>query len=217
MLKGTPDTRGNRPNGIYVARFRNLESRHPEFLRGYGFQGSAYQSKWGHAFAMPGFGADFKRAVKQERPWNIGLGGFGECLPYFENFCELDRERVDAWGIPVLHISMAFGENERKMVQDMADTAEEMLRAAGADDIKREAEISKPGLAIHEVGTARMGNDPKTSVLNRWQQAHDVSNLFVMDGSCYPASACQNPTITLMALASRSCDRLVEEYLAGRV
>ncbi len=217
MLKGTPDTRGNRPNGIYVARFRNLESKHPAFLRGYGFQGSSHESKWGHAFALAGFGADFKRAVRESRPWNINLGGFGECLPQFENYCELDKAKVDDWGIPVLHISMAFGDNEKKMVEDMADTAEEMLRAAGAENIKRTAEISKPGLAIHEVGTARMGDDPKTSVLNRWQQAHDVRNLFVMDGACYPASACQNPTVTLMALASRACDRLVEEYRAGRI
>lgn len=166
---------------------------------------------------MPGFGADFKRSVRESRPWNISLGGFGECLPEFDNYCELDKQKVDAWGMPVLHISMAFGDNERKMVADMADTAEEMLRAVGAEDIKRTAEISKPGLAIHEVGTARMGTDPKTSVLNPWQQAHDVGNLFVMDGACYPASACQNPTVTLMALASRACERLVEEYRAGRV
>lgn len=217
MLKGTPDTRGNRPNGIYIARFRNITDKHPAFLRGYGFQGSAGESKWGHAFGMPGFGAAFKRAVKADRPWWVNLSGFGECLPHFDNYCELDKAKVDAWGIPVLHISAAFGENERKMVEDMADTAEEMLRAVGAEDIKRREEISKPGLAIHEVGTARMGDDPETSVVNRWQQAHDVSNLFVMDGSVYPASACQNPTITIMALAARACDRLVEEYRAGRL
>jgi choline dehydrogenase-like flavoprotein len=217
MLKGTPDTRGNRPNGIYIARFRNISDKQPAFLRGYGFQGSSQESKWGHAFGMPGFGADFKRAVKADRPWWISLSGFGECLPHFANYCELDKTRVDAWGIPVLHISMAFGENEKKMVDDMADTAEEMLRAVGAENVQRRAEISKPGLAIHEVGTARMGDDPKSSVVNRWQQAHDVSNLFVMDGAVYPASACQNPTITIMALAARACDRLVEEYRAGRI
>ncbi len=217
MLKGVPDARGNRPNGVYVARFRNIESKHPDFIRGYGFQGSAHESKWGHAFGLPGFGAELKRAVKEQRPWTIDLGGFGECLPRFENFCELDKTQKDAWGIPVLHISAAYGDNERKMVQDMADTAAEMLQAAGAEEVKARAEISAPGLAIHEVGTARMGSDPKTSVLNTWQQAHEVSNLFVMDGACYPASACQNPTVTLMALAARACDRLVEEYRAGRV
>lgn len=217
ILKGTPDTRGNRPNGIYIARFRNIAEKHTGFLRGYGFQGSAGESKWGHAFGLPGFGASFKRAVKGDRPWWVSLSGFGECLPQFENYCALDETKVDAWGIPVLHISMVFGDNEKKMVQDMAGTAEEMLRAVGAENIQRRAEISKPGLAIHEVGTARMGDDPKSSVVNRWQQAHDVSNLFVMDGAVYPASACQNPTITIMALAARACDRLVSEYKGGRI
>jgi choline dehydrogenase-like flavoprotein len=217
MLKNTPDTRGNRPNGVYIARFRNIDDRHPAFIRGYGFQGGASEQKWGHAFGLPGFGASFKQAVRENRPWTISFGGFGECLPRFENYCELDKNIVDAWGIPVLHISAAFGDNERKMVEDMADTAAEMLEAAGAENIRTRAEISAPGLAIHEVGTARMGNDPKTSVLNRWQQAHDVRNLFVMDGSCYPSSACQNPTITIMALAARACDYLVEEYKAQRL
>ena len=216
VLRGVPDTRGNRPNGIYIPRFRNLDTRHSAFLRGYGFQGAASLSKWGHANAIPGFGAEFKRRVKDERPWTISLSGFGECLPRFENHCRLDAERVDAWGIPILHIDAAFGDNERTMVSDMADTAMEMLEAAGAEDVTRREDMSPPGLAIHEVGTARMGNDPRTSVVNKWQQAHDVSNLFLMDGSVYPASACQNPTLTMMALASRACDYLVEEYRAGR-
>jgi choline dehydrogenase-like flavoprotein len=155
--------------------------------------------------------------VREQRPWLINLGGFAECLPRYENFCELDSDRVDAWGIPVLHISAAFGDNERRLVDHMADQAAEMLEAAGTEDIVVNKEISAPGLAIHEVGTARMGNDPGTSVVNRWQQAHDVSNLFVMDGSVYVSSACQNPTLTIMALAARACDYLVEEYRADRL
>jgi choline dehydrogenase-like flavoprotein len=217
MLKNQPDSRGNRPNGFYIPRFRNIDSKHPDFIRGYGFQGGANEVKWGHAFSMPGFGAGFKQTVKENRPWSFWLGGFGECLPRFDNFCELDKTKKDAWDIPVLHISAAFGDNERKMVQDMANTAAEMLEAAGAEDIRPNAEISTPGLGIHEVGTARMGVDPKTSVLNQYQQAHDVKNLFVMDGASYPASACQNPTITFLALAARSCDWLVEEYRASRL
>ena len=217
VLKGVPDTRGNRPNGIYVIRYRNIDSKHSDFIRGYGYQGSAQEVKWGHAMNIPGFGSDFKEAVKETRPWRISLGGFGECLPRWENFCELDKQRVDAWGIPVLHISAAYGDNERKMVADMAESAAEMLEATGAEDIETRNEMSAPGLAIHEVGTARMGNDPKTSVLNKWQQAHDISNLFVMDGAGYPSSACQNPTITFMALASRACDYLVEEHRADRI
>jgi choline dehydrogenase-like flavoprotein len=217
MLKNQPDSRGNRPNGIYVARFRNITDKHPDFIRGYGFQGWSNSVKWGHAFSMPGFGPTFKQTVKETRPWTISLIGFGECLPRFENFCELDKEKKDAWGIPVLHISAAFGDNERKMVQDMANTAAEMLQAAGAEHVSSHAEISTPGLGIHEVGTARMGLDAKKSVLTPYQQAHDVKNLFVMDGSAYPASACQNPTITILALAARSCDWLVEEYKASRL
>ena len=155
--------------------------------------------------------------MRQAQPWFIYIGGFGECLPRFENRVELDKEKRDDWGIPVLHISVAYGDNEKKLVQDMADTAAEMLEATGAEYVQRQAEISAPGLSIHEVGSARMGNDAKTSVLNKWQQAHDVKNLFVMDGSCYVSSACPNPTITFMALAARACDYLVEEYRAGRV
>ena len=217
VLKGVPDTRGNRPNGIYIARFRNLDTKEKDFIRGYGFQGSAEESRWGHAYGTPGFGAAFKQKVKEERPWTVSLGGFGESLARFENYAELDRHRVDAWGIPVLHISMAWSDNELKMIEDMKNAAAGMLEAAGAENIRSWADIAAPGLAIHEVGTARMGNDPKTSVLNRWQQAHDVPNLFVMDGSCYPSSACQNPTVTLMALASRACEYLVEQVRTGNL
>ncbi|HJO37629.1 MAG: GMC family oxidoreductase [Vicinamibacterales bacterium] len=217
VLKGFPDTRGNRPNGIYIPRFRNLEERHPDFLRGYGYQGGSNVVKWGHAMAIPGFGGAFKQDVRESRPWQISIGGFGEHLPRYENSCELDTTHVDAWGIPILHISAAYGENEQTMVDDMADAAEEMLRAVGAEDIEVEREISNPGLAIHEVGTARMGDDPGTSVLNGYEQAHDVSNLFVMDGSGLPSSACQNPTITFMALATRACEYMVEEFRASRV
>jgi choline dehydrogenase-like flavoprotein len=217
VLRGTPDTRGNRPNGIYVPRFRNITDKSAGFIRGYGFQGGSRVEKWGHAFALPGFGASFKKAVREPQPWQVSLGGFGECLPRFENYVELDKEKRDAWGVPVLHINVAYGDNEKKLVDDMAETAAEMLEAAGAENVQKRAEINIPGLAIHEVGSARMGNDPKTSVLNKWQQAHDVKNLFVMDGSCYVSSACPNPTITFMALAARACDYLVEEYRAGRV
>jgi len=214
-LKAVTEENARRPNGVYVPRFRNVSEKHPAFLRGYGFQGGAEVEKWGHAHTIPGFGASFKRRVRDERRWSFSLGGFGECLPRCENHVELDKEKVDAWGIPVLHIDMAFGDNERRLVQDMADQAAEMLEAAGAENVQKWAEPSIPGLGIHEVGTARMGNDPKASALNRWQQAHDVTNLFVMDGAVYPASACQNPTLTIMALAARACDYLVDQYRRG--
>jgi glucoside 3-dehydrogenase (cytochrome c) catalytic subunit len=215
MLKGVADERARRPNGIYVPRFRNIDEKHPDFLRGYGFQGGANLVKWGHANDLPGFGASFKQRVHDTQAWTFNFSGFGECLPRVENHARLDDTVVDAWGIPALHIDCAFGDNEQKQVHDMAATAEEMLKAMGAEDVKPRAEISAPGLGIHEVGGARMGNDPKTSVVNRWQQAHDVKNLFLMDGSVYPSSGCQNPTITFMALGSRACAHLVEDLKRG--
>ncbi len=217
MLKGIPDPRGNRPNGFYIARFRNLQQRHPRFLRGYGFQGAAHSAGWGHAHSIPGFGATFKEAVKNTPPWYIGMTGFGECLAYEDNFCRIDDTRVDNWGIPVLHIDATFRDNERAMYQDMIDTATEMLEAVGAENIEQHRRMSTPGLAIHEVGTARMGNDPSSSFLNQWNQSHEVKNVFVTDGACYPSAACQNPTLTLMALTARACDYIVEQRRRGEI
>ncbi len=213
MLRNVADTRGNRPTGIYIPRFRNIDEKFPKFLRGYGLQGWPHKSKWAHALALPGFGADFKRRVKETLPpWFMNLSGFGESLARYENHCRIDKDHVDSWGIPVLYIDVAFQDNERAMVEDMAETAAETLQAAGAESIKKEANLAPPGLVIHEVGTARMGNDPKTSYLNRWNQSHEIRNLFVTDGSCYPSSPCQNPTLTLMALTARACDYIVEQY-----
>jgi choline dehydrogenase-like flavoprotein len=216
-LRGQKDERARRPNGIYLARFRNLEDRHPDFLRGYGYQGGAQTEKWQHAFALGGFGKDFKKKVRTDNPWTAGFWGFGECLAEFENHVRLDDHKRDAWGIPALHISMAFGDNERRMCKDMSEQAAEMLTLSGVKDVRPINDISTPGAGIHEVGTARMGTDPKTSVVNRWQQAHDVPNLFLMDGSVYPSSACQNPTITIMALAARASDYLVEQFKRGSI
>jgi len=206
-----------RPNGIYIPRFRNIKDKHPKFLRGYGYQGGSGQSLWGHAYQTPGFGKNFKESIKNRGPWGIGFSGFGECLPRFENFVEIDKDRVDAWGIPVLKIQAKFGDNERAMVEDMADQAAEMLDACGAKRILRDARISEPGLAIHEVGTARMGDDPKKSFLNKFCQSHEVKNLFVTDGSCYVSSACQNPTLTFMALTVRACEHLVSGLKRGNL
>jgi choline dehydrogenase-like flavoprotein len=217
-FSGKPDDeRARRPNGFYLARFRNLEDRHPDFIRGYGYQGGANAAKWQHAYGLKGFGRDFKSKVRTDRRYMASFWGFGECLPQYENHVRLDQSRRDAWGIPVLHISMAFGDNERKMCKDMSEQAAAMLEAAGAREVQAINDISTPGAGIHEVGTARMGNDPKTSFLNRWQQSHDVKNLFLMDGAVYPSSACQNPTITIMALAARACDHLVDSLKRGEM
>ena len=211
-------THPRRPNGFYVIRFRNTRTgpRHAAFLRGYGMQGG-----WGDALSFnwqaPGYGPAYKRSLLQGVT-TMNIGGFGECLPRRENFVEIDRGVVDTYGIPVLRIHMAWSDNERAMVPDMAATAAEMLEVAGATDIEPWTEPDRmPGMGIHEVGVARMGRDPKTSVLNGFQQTHDVANLFVMDGSGFTSSACQNPTLTIMALAVRSCDYLLGEVKRGNL
>ena len=200
----------HRPDGIYVIRFRNPKdgAKDARFLRGYGFQGGGSTNfNWN----APGFGAEFKRSLV-DPVVSMGLAGFGECLPYFENYVEIDKNVVDAFGIPVLRINMAFGENEKKMIPDMTESAAEMMAAAGAKNIRPWMVMDRvPGYGIHEMGVARMGADPKKSVLNQFQQAHDVANLFVMDAASFTSGACQNPTLTIMALAVRSTDYLMGE------
>lgn len=195
---------GRRPNGIYVPRFRNVKSSHQDFLRGYGFQGGGGPGGWGAAASTVGFGKDFKHSLRRPGPWGFTFYGFGEALPRTTNYIEIDKEKVDAWGVPALRISCVWSDNERKMLRDMAATATEMLEAAGATNISSFVEDNAPGLSIHEMGTARMGRDPKTSVLNAHNQAHDVRNLFVTDGACMTSSGCQNPSIMYMALTARA-------------
>ncbi len=207
-----------RANGIYIPRFVNLDKQNGKFLRGYGYQGGASQSLYEHAKYFPGWGAGFKKMVREMHPWGVGIGAFTECLARFENHVRINKDVVDAWGIPALHIDMAFGDNERKLVADAAAQAGEMLEAAGAKYVEiTDGPPSTPGLGIHEVGTARMGNDPKKSVLNKFNQAHDVKNLFVTDGAAYVSNACQNPTLTMMAITARACDYAVGELKAGRL
>jgi choline dehydrogenase-like flavoprotein len=208
---------GNRPNGIYVPRFRNVKQKHPLLLRGYGFQGGASRPKWERGTEMRGFGAGFKHTLSRPGPWTMTFSGFGECLPNHENFIELDKTKVDAWGIPVLRISCVWRENERALLKDMSITAAEMLSAAGARDIEPFIEDNAPGLTIHEMGTARMGRDPKTSVLNAHNQAHDANNLFLTDGACMTSSSCVNPSLTYMALTARACDYAVSQMKQGEI
>jgi len=200
---------GHRPNGIYVPRFRNVKTKDARFVRGYGYQGGGWRQNWEHGADLAGFGADFKRRLSRPGPWMFTFYGFGECLPNHNNYIELDKTRVDAWGMPILKIHCAWGDNERALLKDMPAAAAEMLAAAGAHDIEPFIEDNAPGLTIHEMGTARMGRDPKTSVLNERNQAHDVKNLFVTDGSCMASSACVNPSLTYMALTARACDHAV--------
>jgi len=215
-LPGKPSMNGpDRPDGIYVIRFRNAHEgpQSNKFIRGYGFQGhGGAEFNWD----APGFGAEYKKAIQNPVTY-IGLGGFGECLARWDNYVEINPNKVDTFGIPVLNIHMTYGENEMALVKDMAESAGEMLEAAGAKNVRTRVSEGRPGWAIHEVGIARMGDDPKKTVLNQFQQSHDVKNLFVMDGSGFTSTACQNPTLTIMALCVRSCDYLMSEMKKGNV
>jgi len=202
---------GNRPNGIYIPRFRNVKTKQKDFMRGYGYQGGGSREGWSRGMHMSGFGADFKNSLKKPGQWRMGIGGFGECLPNHENYLEVQKDKLDAWGIPTIKINCAWGDNERAMSRDIAVQAAEMLAAAGARDISVFQEMSPMGLAIHEMGTARMGRDPKTSVLNEHNQAHDVKNLFLTDGACMVSNSCVNPSLTYMALTARACDFAVSQ------
>jgi choline dehydrogenase-like flavoprotein len=205
----------HRPDGIYVIRFRNTLKgpRDKRFLRGYGFQGGSYVGfNWGAA----GFGEAYKNAVTQPLT-SFRLGAFGECLARWDNYVEIDPDLKDVFGIPVLRIHMTYGPNEKAMAKDMVDSAAEMLEAVGARNIKMQPKTPGPGWAIHEVGIARMGTDPRKSVMNQFQQTHDIKNLFVMDGAGFTSTACQNPTLTIMALCVRSCDYLLGQLRRGEV
>ncbi len=205
-------TFGRRPNGIYVARFRNVARPHPEFLRGYGMQGGSSRSDWQRGYAQPGFGAEFKRQlIGEPGPWSLGLSGWGETLPHPDNRVSLDPVVKDRWGIPAARIAVRWGANEQAMDRDMATAAAEMLEAAGATDIETHLSTNPPGHCIHEMGGARMSHQPADGVLNRWNQAWDLPNLFVTDGACMASSACQNPSITYMALTARAADHAARE------
>jgi len=202
---------GRRANGIYVPRYRNVGSDKREYLRGFGYQGGASRQSWQRNVAELAFGADFKTELTQPGAWTMGLGGFGETLPYHENRMYLDKRSKDKWGMPVVVFDGEIRENERKMRVDMAGDAKEMLEAAGLKNVETYDHPSPLGVAIHEMGTARMGRDPKTSILNGHNQIHAVKNVFMTDGACMTSAACVNPSLTYMALTARAADFAVEE------
>ena len=206
-----------RPGGFYVPRFRNLKDKQPGFIRGYGFEGGGGKGIFPDSTDRPGFGKGYKKEVRDYAGAFINMGGFGEVLPRYENAVSIDPNVKDAWGIPVLKFDYNFGDNEKKMAEDMAVTAKEMFEAAGIEIIGVDRELLTPGWSIHELGTSRMGSDSKTSVLNQFQQSHDVRNLFVVDGSSHVNASCQNPTWTIMALAWRSCEHLADEFKRGNL
>ena len=211
---------GNRPNGTYIPRFRNLTGPDEgvDYVRGYGYQGQAMRMDWqAMAPQIKGFGVRFKQAMRAPGPWVTFLGGFGEHLPDGNSRMALDDSKVDRFGIPQVRFDSAYGINEQNMTKDIAEQARLMLKSAGAINVTSFLSGSAPGDAIHEMGTARMGDDPNESVLNRWNQAHDVNNLFVTDGSCMTSSSCVNPSITYMALTARAVDYAVSQLQAGQI
>ena len=202
---------GRRANGIYIPRYRNIGNDKRDYLRGFGYQGGGSRQSWNRGVNDMSFGADYKDSMTKPGPWTMNLGGFGETLPYHENKMYLDPTTKDKWGIPVVVFDAEFKENEMKMRKDMMEDAKEMLESAGLKNVRAFDNGSYPGMAIHEMGTARMGRDPKTSVLNGNNQLHGVKNVFVTDGACMTSTSCVNPSLTYMALTARAADFAVKE------
>jgi choline dehydrogenase-like flavoprotein len=208
---------GRRPNGFYIPRYRNIGNDKRGYLRGFGFQGGASRQDWTRLVDEPLLGDELKRAAQAPGQWRIGMTGFGEMLPSHANHVTLDRNRKDKYGLPLLNFDAAHGENEIRMEKDIMNDAVEMLTAAGYRNVTPYKTKANVGAGIHEMGTARMGRDPKTSVLNSWNQMHACKNVFVTDGSCMASSACQNPSLTYMALTARAASHAVEELKRGNI
>ncbi|WP_347156897.1 GMC family oxidoreductase [Pontibacter chitinilyticus] len=202
---------GRRPNGIYIPRYRNMNGEKRDYIRGFGYQGRAGRDRWSREIAEMSIGGDFKDALSEPGQWNMGMTGFGETLPYHENQVTLDKNKKDKWGLPVLAIDAEWKENERNMRRDMKADAIEMLEIAGLKNVQGYEAESPLGTGIHEMGTARMGRDPKTSVLNAHNQVWDAKNVYVTDGAAMTSAACQNPSLTYMALTARAVDHAVGE------
>ncbi len=211
--------KGRRPCGFLIPRFRNLgEGESVGFKRGYQIQGVGSRHSWQNSMGyLPGFGADFKEALTSPGPWSVWMGGWGECLPYEDNRVTLHPDKRDAWGMPLPVIDFSYRENEQRMRQDIAATCADMLKQAGFTHVNGFDYRKVGGSTVHEMGTARMGHVPETSVLNQHNQLHAVKNVFVTDGSCMASSACQNPSLTYMALTARACAYVYEELRKGNI
>ena len=208
---------GHRPTGFYVPRFRNLNTEKRDYLRGFGYQGGASRSGWGREVAELNIGGEFKDALCEPGKWSIGMTAFGEMLPYHENRISLDKTKKDKWGLPVLAMDCEIKDNEKKMRIDMINDAKEMFEAAGVKNVNAWDGDYAPGMGIHEMGTARMGRDPKTSVLNGNNQVWDALNVFVTDGACMTSASCVNPSLTYMALTARAANFAVSELKKGNL
>src|SRR5215203_209770 len=202
---------GHRPTGFYIPRFRNLGDEKRDYLRGFGYQGSASRNGWGREVAELSIGAELKDALSEPGGWRVGATAFGETLPHHDNKITLDKDMKDKWGLPVLNFDVEFKENEKKMRADMKGDMKEMLEIAGAKNVREYDNDNAPGMGIHEMGAARMGRDPKTSVLNGNNQVWDCKNVFVTDGACMVSASCVNPSLTYMALTARAAAFAVDE------
>ena len=210
-------TFGRRANGVYVPRYRNFFGDKRDYVRGFGYQGGGSRDGWGREIAEFNIGGDYKDALLEPGGWTFGMGGFGEILPYHENKVTLNKDKKDKWGLNILDFDCELNENELKMRKDMKNDAQEMLEAAGLKNVQAFDGDGTPGRGIHEMGTARMGKDPKTSVLNKWNQVWDAQNVFVTDGSFMTSAACQNPSLTYMAFTARAANYAVEELKKGNI
>lgn len=208
---------GRRANGIYIPRFTNLFGDKRDYLRGFGYQGSANREDWSRDVAELQFGAGYKEALTEPGQWSIGITGFGELLPYHENKISLDKNKKDKWGLPVLAMDAELKDNEQKMRIDIMAEAKAMLESAGVKNVRTWNNGHHVGDGIHEMGTARMGRDPKTSVLNAHNQVWDAKNVFVTDGASMTSSACQNPSLTYMALTARAANYAFSELKKGNI
>lgn len=207
--------KGRRSTSVYVPRFRNVTTREKHFTRGYGYEMYTSRGSWTRGIEGPEFGAAFKQEITRPGEWQVFMEGYGECLPNRANHIWLDHDHLDQWGMPSLHVSMEHGENERAMSAQMMADAVEILEAAGAKNVKGFNHKTVPGGVIHEMGTARMGRDPQSSVLNAHNQVHAVPNVFVTDGSCMVSSPTQNPSLTYMALTARAAHHAAEQLRRG--
>ncbi|MBU2947789.1 GMC oxidoreductase [Zobellia uliginosa] len=211
--------KGRRPGGVYIPRFKNIDakSKSKDYLRGFGYQGGASRKNWKDSVAELTMGAELKEAILKPGGWTMGVGGFGEILPYQDNRMTLDYDNLDGWGLPTVTFDAEIRDNEFKMREDIVVQAAEMLKQAGARDIKTNNSSYNIGHGIHEMGTARMGRDPKTSVLNGHNQVHEVPNVYVTDGAFMASSSCVNPSLTYMAFSARAANHAAQELKKGNI
>jgi choline dehydrogenase-like flavoprotein len=208
---------GRKPIGFGIPRFRNLTEQRSDYVRGFNLQGGAGRSGWSRGYSQDLIGKDLKEFVATPGPWNIGFTGFGECLPYSDNRVKLNTDQKDKFGRNTITVDASFRENEHAMQKDIAASAKEIMEAAGFKNIRIDAVMSFPGNANHEMGTARMGRDPKTSVVNSFNQMHEVANVFITDGSFMTSSSSVNPSLTYMAMTARACDYVVKQLIKGKL